>query len=752
MFYTLLQTIASLSILLPIIKATAVSIVPTQTQSHLQSTSYLPTELPNSRHYLSDVKQKAEKVATLTSSTTSTSIGIYENLSTSLLPVIYFYPGNSLFFDYFIQVGENKQPAALRLDLVQGNVWLPATNSFVECSSTSSGVELPIVTLPSIGTAVQTVISTVVSTVSSDEVTTTSTEKSTRITMAVLDATYQQSCASLGVYDILESIYAAFLDIYAFTETTIDNATYYFKLFASGILLEGIWAIDNFIFPYRSNHSSALEFLNVPFVYSNFSNVGVGSLAVGISQNDYGYDYNFISNFVANGLISSNSYSVATGADNGTAPRLILGGIDQNLIYTDEATCYMAIFDFLPTLDESGLIVTDNDGVTDTIMSLPIFRWGVTSNTTGQSIAFAEFYDDRMQKGNYPKPALLDSRHLYNYIPYSTLIELAVELNAYYSSSLDIWIADCSIGDTGSIDLFLGNYTIHMPISNFLTPATYNNTNLVFASGDSACFLRFLPDYRLGHSLLGSSFLRNIYLAVDNENKQFAVSPLQDQLADVDLYISYSTQTYIYDSATTTYEITSTGATETPERGDISVGLSSVSGISLNRTMTTSSLISRGKTPTALTFETTVGPDNSRRTTGTKDPQYYAIESGILPFAHRFVNITSLTLTIPQSIVLTDTIVQSTVVYISDGEVFVQTNNFAGTSATGSHTRASTQRSTIYGYTSYVTPISSVSASSNDANNLRIPINLLTSNNNISIGKQLIGCIIAITIGVLIFL
>lgn len=266
--------------------------------------------------------------------------------------------------------------------------------------------------------------------------------------------------------------------------------------------------------------SSTVVVLNdTKFIFANASDVSTGGLGVG--QGGVGTaDFNFLSGFVRGGLISSNSYSLALDPSDQMSPRLYLGGIT-----TERFTGNLYNFPFVPVVDESRSIITSNNGSTDTLPVVPISGYGVTSNSTGKSLTFSQSYDDMMNQGWYPKPALLDSRTLYNYIPYSTLIQVAVELNAYYAASMASWLVDCNVAQSGTFDIYIGNTAISVNISSIIYPAADgNDTNLFFMNGHEACVLALLPDYILGYSVLGTPFLKHAYLAVDNDGKQLALA------------------------------------------------------------------------------------------------------------------------------------------------------------------------------------------------------------------------------------
>lgn len=669
---------------------------------------------------------------TLISPTSSSSIEtdtLYTSFSTSALPVFNLFQPNKQYFDFIAQVGSPAQHLGMRVDVLQGDVWLPASSGFIACDDTQSTI-LPSATISYTrekSTQLSTQTDFVLSTSDSNTATTLSSS-TISIQVNMVHTVFGQSCASLGIYDIMNSLYASFIDLYSQLEVAIDNATQYCRVYLSQIIVIGEWAVDTFQFLYQlGDKMKIVAFIDVPFINAKFSNVGVGSMALGISQTNYTYNYNFISNFVINQIIKTNSYSLALGAYNNTSPHLILGGVDLNLIdsNSDGNEGLMALFDFIPVLDESLEIVPLNNGLTNSIPAFPIFGWGVTSNSTGQSLIFSSSYNDRIEISTYPKPAIIDSRHYYNYIPYSTLIEMAVEFNAFYSSDLDRWLVDCSVGQSGTLDMFLGNYTVSMPISNFLQPANFNNTNLVFSSGDDACLLTFLPDYRIGFSLMGTSLLKSIYLAVDNENNKLAISQIKNLLEDYDINIPYVVQPeflravnvegrQVYNNEVSTKSSSQTSFVRT---------LSSVSKNSqASPIVFTSTATSTLSNQSLFLYETVITISaRSSISINQSSRSFYAIESGFIPFASSFITITDMTLTVPTTVVFTDTLIQSNDIYISNGEIFAETIDGNDKTATGSK---STETVPIYAFSSLVSKVSKISSSAKPSaagSNLRVP-------------------------------
>lgn len=678
----------------------------------------------------------------------------FEHLATAALPVLKLQNNNQL-YDYLVEIGNNKQEVGLRLDVAHGEVWVPNSDYFQRCyqttNSNTASLTTTIDSFSSFNVPTPIISSNKTLTTVTLEDTTTTSVLPTSFTINMVDSVYVRSCAGFGIY----SMVGKFLDLYDNLIVNLEYATQFIGSTFTKVLVSGIWVVDDFLMTVRYNNTfDSIIISNVPFVNANFSSVGVGALALGSSVSDYTYEHNFISNFVNLGLVSTNSYSLALNSRNGSSPQLILGGVNTEHIQKGNSYNIMAEFDFVPVLDESKAYITTNDGVTNSIPALPIYGWGVTANGTGQKISFSNSYNDRNTIANYPKPAILESRYFYNYIPYSTLVEMAVELNAVYSSDMDRWLVDCSVGDSGTLDLHLGNYTINMPISKFLFPASFNDSSLIFESGHDACFLAFLPDFYLGYSLLGTPLLKNIYLAVDNENKKLAVGAYPYLLEDNDIYIEgdddSGDNSNLIESGNSTGllerrdDYNQTEFTETP---DISITTLSNSEYSFDITVTSKVTISSSVIKTTATI-----PIDQRVTGFTEAKHLYEIKSNTIPFASKFATVSDLTLTIPRSEVFTDLLVHKTQAVISNGEIYLETNANTGKTAS---TKATAQSETgIYGFTSLVSSIRPAKPSSAGASLNRVPsvVNFLLSMLhplnvlNISVVVYMFGVVLAIAV------
>lgn len=532
------------------------------------------------------------------------------------LPILHLEDKGGQYFDYPVEIGSPPQQLLLRVDVLQGDVWVPDAAYFTPCSvlidtgsqtlaavASSSDADNNNTTTSSTSTTSATTTAALMTRSPSSKA---KSRASASGSVAVSALQTQQTsshtnlCAPGGVYVDYGSLYSGFISILDKIFEVYDSATTYSQTYLSSIFVKGIWTADSMNLQVQFDDQTAdVRLWDVPFVVANASNVQFGALALGISQELQNPDTNFISNFVNNNLIKSNSYSLALSANNGTDPQVILGGVVKDLL-----TNYgLQVFEFLPVFNQIG------SDLSNTSPAFPIFGWGVTSGSTGQSVMFSETYNDRLEVASYPKPALLDSRHSYNYIPYSTLVEMAIELNAYYSSDLDLWVTDCSIGDIGTIDMYLAdNFTIKMPISKFISPISVNSTGLVFQNGNSACALAFLPDYRLGYSLMGTPFIKSAYVAVDNENKVLGLGNLKTLLSDNNLG-----------------QISVDNSTETTESFDDSVAVSSdviptlLSSSSISTTETTELEVtvtptSASEDGTTTTFNRYFGGDSTTET------------------------------------------------------------------------------------------------------------------------------------------
>lgn len=275
--------------------------------------------------------------------------------------------------------------------------------------------------------------------------------------------------------------------------------------FLNGIEINGSLVQDNVkILNYNGSDDinvSLLDFINV-----NESSIGVGAfgLAGSISGETLSSLTNgtFLQTLVNQGEIPSNSYSFF--AQNNKHLELTFGGLNPNHFIDD-----LVLFKNVPFID------SDSQQLYYNFPIIPLTQINVVASSGSSVILSSDDY-----------PVLFDSRFTYSLLPFETIISLAIQLNAYYSSVDNLWLLKCSTGDLGATLAFqFANLTIQVPVSNFLKNLLEDDgTQIVFEDGDSACILTVLPDNTYGYSILGTNFLRSVFLAVDNDNQQLALA------------------------------------------------------------------------------------------------------------------------------------------------------------------------------------------------------------------------------------
>lgn len=121
---------------------------------------------------------------------------------------------------------------------------------------------------------------------------------------------------------------------------------------------------------------------------------------------------------------------------------------------------------------------------------------------------------------------MLDPRSSYSYLPWDSIIEFAMQTNAYFSGTLNRWIVRCSDLDQSeaTVNFTFGPLTVPVPVSLMLTEAYYEDNYLYFFDDGPACFLTILPITDLGYATLGLPFLTQIYFAMDNDGGSVAMA------------------------------------------------------------------------------------------------------------------------------------------------------------------------------------------------------------------------------------
>ncbi|CDK26810.1 unnamed protein product [Kuraishia capsulata CBS 1993] len=393
------------------------------------------------------------------------------------LPYLKLIPSYGEVYDYKFEIGKPAQNVSLRLDIGSGDIWIPNLADFPNCTT-------------------EVVSQSHTRTIASTET--------------------ASGCPSNGLYDIELSKSGHYFN--QSSQLTI-NASYVNgnesdiqvnQTYLNYIEIFGNYVEDEVTF--KDDSGASYKLPDFVFVSANDSNVYSGGLGLGAPS---GSSTSFLKAMVEEGYINSSSYSLSLNGINASYAELILGGLDS-----DRFIGPLVEFDYIPILDtgETFGFAWSND-----YPVIPLTGLGVTSSS-GKSLTFSRSFTDGFTSGSYPRPALLDSRLLYSFLPYSTLIEIAVQVNAYYSSDLDTWLVNCNVSRTGFLDFHFGNLTVMIPLVELLYEAYDNNNTLLrFQNGDTACSLAILPDYYTGYTVLGTPFLRSIYMAVDVDSRKIAM-------------------------------------------------------------------------------------------------------------------------------------------------------------------------------------------------------------------------------------
>ncbi|CCK69615.1 putative aspartic endopeptidase KNAG_0C05140 [Huiozyma naganishii CBS 8797] len=283
--------------------------------------------------------------------------------------------------------------------------------------------------------------------------------------------------------------------------------------------------------------SDYLALRNISFVTTSSSTTDLGSLGLGGSIHSSVFDIDsenfqdtfFLLKTMANlNLIKSKSYSLWLGncrrtidtitpdADNGSvAGKLILGAVDPSL-YEGEFFQFNTISYIEPSHNLS-------------TFGYPILPMGPIYMTSQAGRRL------NMTSEQYLQPALLDSSFVGSFLPANTIIQIAIQIGAIYIESLNRWVVPCSVASMGAhIDFTFDGLDIKVPLSDLLTsskdPAT--NSTMHFAEGESACFLMLYSNNAMGFNVLGTSFIKNAYIAVDLDGTKVAIAQAKNTTGD----------------------------------------------------------------------------------------------------------------------------------------------------------------------------------------------------------------------------
>ncbi|KAH3666420.1 hypothetical protein WICMUC_005688 [Wickerhamomyces mucosus] len=458
-----------------------------------------------------------------------------------------------------------------------------------------------------------------------------------------LDGDYYPSCSSVqnstkcqsnGAYYVEDSpgglVVSSETGNYTFLDLIqVNGSTVQENLLTFGNLSHKDYYYNDFDDYYNPNIKTELNSFNlsdVRFIDANHSNIKIGALGLAgpDSDDDYSENDNFIELLKSEKFINSSSYSIYPKDD--YKLDIILGAVNQSLYFEP-----LVKFDKLPYLDQ--LQSNGKDAIRYNYPIAPLTNMYITNKAGSKASVFSN--------QNQTVPVLLDSRAIFSFLPSDVIVNLAIQLNAYYSSSDSLWFVKCSVGNLGAaLGFQFGNVTVNVPISNFIYPLYTDDDSeaVTFDDGEPACGWTVAPNSNLGYSILGTNVLQAMYLVVDNEADDIAIAQANNyyysQLNNTHLSLSPITTTAAYDSSvilsgnipfTTANNIT-----------DTKVTFSSVSAASDQSTVYqggATAIYSSGQIFTGDYFPTTTtsNPSKSRTTGGsTSSTEVMEAEGNIL--------------------------------------------------------------------------------------------------------------------------
>lgn len=288
------------------------------------------------------------------------------------------------------------------------------------------------------------------------------------------------------------------------TKLGLYNGLPYTIQYPSFVEASGYLATDEFAV--LNTHDELVVMDNFTFLVANDLNVEIGGL--GLAGNPIGLG--FLDSLKRLNLIDVNGYSLffSNNTENPEAKGQLLPG----MVDTKYISGSFYSFDMLPYV---GLYDDINNSIKLPTIQLDDFR---IENANNGDLVSLNSKDD-------PIALILDTRSYYTFLPLNSLINLAVQLNAVYSTATGRWIVECDqIKDSNANVVFVfGDLLVRININKYMEPAYWDGDLLKFSSGTPACFLSFFSSAQSGFYSLGLPFLEEVYMAVNNEAGKIAL-------------------------------------------------------------------------------------------------------------------------------------------------------------------------------------------------------------------------------------
>ncbi|AOW05939.1 Conserved hypothetical protein [Yarrowia lipolytica] len=226
----------------------------------------------------------------------------------------------------------------------------------------------------------------------------------------------------------------------------------------------------------------------------------------------------FAAALMYNGYTESRSLALYMANGSSASPHMMFGGLDTSLAKDNFFVSYPLLkgnnfsypTQYMVTL--TGVSVTADDGTSASLGEL------------GGSCGDGDTKGDCVPVG-------FDTTKYMSYLPRNVVINLAIQLNAMYSSDLQLWIQSCAYRTIGGyLNIELTSNVFSVPISQMLMPMIDDQGNAMkFNGGEDACYLALRPSENNGYNSLGLGFMQNFYMVFDPDDNYVSLGTLKSQ-------------------------------------------------------------------------------------------------------------------------------------------------------------------------------------------------------------------------------
>ncbi|ODV79717.1 acid protease [Suhomyces tanzawaensis NRRL Y-17324] len=374
------------------------------------------------------------------------------------------------------------QDMLLRLDIIQPEGWVMNANSFYDCSYLDSWFDSE---------------ESLFSISSYPPLLTQAPEY--RATICAMGGRYTNSLAIGSGLAVSTSVAQP-----APTVAGIANDAPHRLPYFNGNNVLGVWQTNNLSINVSSE--AVLALLDFTFLDASISNLYYGGLGLAGNPRGSGFLYGLRDR----GVIPSPGYSV--WFQNRTMWEASEGVLMPGYV---DALCFEEPFYSYLILPHEG----PTDSAPDVILpALLLDDLSVKNTQSGQTVS--------LKTNNASIPVVLDTRSYLTYLPVNTIINLAMQVNAFYSEDVNQWLVGCDRlkNASATVNFRFDDLEISLPLSKFIAPFYYDDTTVKFPDGSAACNFLFLPSSVIGYNTLGLPFMSSIYFAVDNEGRNIAIA------------------------------------------------------------------------------------------------------------------------------------------------------------------------------------------------------------------------------------